>query len=167
MIHINFPVLLISALIPLIVGFIWYNPKLFGTVWMKEAGLTTESLAGANMLKIFGFTYILSVLAAFILQFMVIHQFGVYSVLADQPGINDATSEMGLYYADFMSKYGNTFHTFKHGVFHGVLAGIFFALPVLGINSLFDRKSFKYIAINAGFWIVTLALMGGIICQFS
>ncbi|HPH81947.1 MAG TPA: DUF1761 domain-containing protein, partial [Flavobacteriales bacterium] len=71
------------------------------------------------------------------------------------------------YYADFMSKYGNTFHTFKHGVFHGVLAGIFFALPVLGINSLFDRKSFKYIAINAGFWIVTLALMGGIICQFS
>ncbi|HOY48398.1 MAG TPA: DUF1761 family protein, partial [Flavobacteriales bacterium] len=96
MIHINFPVLLISALIPLIVGFIWYNPKLFGTVWMKEAGLTTESLAGANMLKIFGFTYILSVLAAFILQFMVIHQFGVYSVLAVQPGINDATSEMGL-----------------------------------------------------------------------
>jgi hypothetical protein len=167
MIHINFPVLLIAALIPLIVGFIWYNPKLFGTVWMKEAGLTPESLAGANMLKIFGFTYILSVLAAFILQFMVIHQFGVYSVLADQPGINDATSEMGLYYADFMSKYGNTFHTFKHGVFHGVLAGIFFALPVLGINSLFDRKSFKYIAINAGFWIVTLALMGGIICQFS
>ncbi len=167
MIHINFPVLLIAALIPLIVGFIWYNPKLFGTVWMKEAGLTPESLAGANMLKIFGFSYILSVLAAFIMQFMVIHQFGVYSVLADQPGINDATSEMGLYYADFMSKYGNTFHTFKHGVFHGVLAGIFFALPVLGINSLFDRKSFKYIAINAGFWIVTLALMGGIICQFS
>jgi len=40
-------------------------------------------------------------------------------------------------------------------------------LPVMGVNALFERKGFKYIAINVGFWTVSLALMGGIICQWA
>jgi hypothetical protein len=44
--------------------------------------------------------------------------------------------------------------------------GLFFALPVMGTNALFERKGFKYIAINVGYWTVTLALMGGVICHF-
>jgi hypothetical protein len=40
-------------------------------------------------------------------------------------------------------------------------------LPILSINAMFERKGFKYIAINAGYWIITLGLMGGIICGFS
>jgi hypothetical protein len=31
---------------------------------------------------------------------------------------------------------------------------------------MFEKKSVKYVAINAGYWIVTLAIMGGIICQW-
>lgn len=65
-----------------------------------------------------------------------------------------------------MDKYGNNFRTFKHGAFHGTIGGFFFATPVLCINALFERKSFIYIAINAGYWIITLALMGGVICAF-
>jgi hypothetical protein len=41
--------------------------------------------------------------------------------------------------------------------------GFLIALPVLATNALFEQKSFKYVAINAGYWIVTLALMAGII----
>jgi hypothetical protein len=40
-------------------------------------------------------------------------------------------------------------------------------LPILATNALFERKGFKYIAINAAYWIITLAVMGGIICQFG
>jgi hypothetical protein len=32
---------------------------------------------------------------------------------------------------------------------------------------LFERKGFRYIAINGGYWIISMALMGGIICAFS
>ncbi|HRN41812.1 MAG TPA: DUF1761 family protein [Vicingus sp.] len=32
---------------------------------------------------------------------------------------------------------------------------------------MFERKGFKYIAINSGYWIITLGLMGGVICQFA
>ena len=39
MLPINFPVVLLSALIPLLMGFIWYHPKVFGNIWMRESGI--------------------------------------------------------------------------------------------------------------------------------
>lgn len=33
---INFLALLLAAASTLAVGFVWYNPKVFGTIWMKE-----------------------------------------------------------------------------------------------------------------------------------
>jgi hypothetical protein len=151
----------------MIIGFIWYNPKTVGNAWMKAAGLDEEKLKGANMLVIFGLSYFFSLLIATVVQFMVIHQLSVFSILANQSGIQDPTSEIGKFYADFMLKYGNEFRTFKHGAFHGTICGIFFATPVLGINALFERRSAKYILIHSGYWIITLALMGGVICQFA
>lgn len=164
--EINWLALLLAALCPLVIGFVWYHPKVFGNAWMAAAGLTEESLKGANMLKIFGLTFAMSFMAAMMLQTSVIHQMHMLSILADS-GVNDPNSEAGRYFADFMAKYGDFFRTFKHGAFHGVLTGIFMALPVLGINALFERKNFKYIAVNTGFWIVSFALMGGIICAMK
>jgi hypothetical protein len=156
----NFIVLALSALIPLIVGFIWYNPKVFGDAPDPVAP------AGGSPL-IFIAAYVLSFFAAFTLQFAVIHQFHFYSILAGEPAINEKGSVANTMYVSFMSAYGDRFRTFKHGAFHGFLIGIGMALPVIGMKALFDRKGFKYIAINAGYWIVCLILMGGIICQFS
>jgi hypothetical protein len=31
MLPINFPIVLLSALLPLLMGFIWYHPKVFGS----------------------------------------------------------------------------------------------------------------------------------------
>ena len=66
-----------------------------------------------------------------------------------------------------MGVYGNDFRTFKHGALHGTLTGVGIALPVVAINAMFEKRGFKYIAIHAGYWILTLLLMGGIICQFA
>ena len=46
---------------------------------------------------------------------------------------------------------------------HGFLGGLFIALPILCTNALFEQKGWKYIWINAGYWIVTMTIMGGII----
>lgn len=167
MIKVNFLILLLASLIPLVVGFVWYNQKTFGTAWMKETGMTEEKAKEANMFLIFGLTFVLSFLFAFLLQTMVIHQFSVFSLLANEPGIKDPNSEMGKWIVEFMGKYGNNFRTFKHGVLHGALAGLLLILPVITINALFERKGFKYIAINAGYWTVSAALMGGVICAFA
>ena len=39
----NWIAILLAAMSTLVVGFIWYNPKVFGNIWMKETGITMES----------------------------------------------------------------------------------------------------------------------------
>lgn len=156
-----------AALIPLVVGFIWYNPKVFGNVWMKAAGVSPDSAKGANMALVFGLTYLFSFFAAMTINQLCIHQFGFYSMLQGQPGITDPNSEVSLFFKMAMEKYGNEFRTFKHGALHGGLAGLFFAMPITGVGALFESKGFKYIAVHTGYWIVSLALMGGVICAYT
>ena len=163
--EINFLIFALAALIPLIMGFIWYGPLLFQNAWMKQLGFTEESLKGGNMALIFILCYVFSFLMAFFLQFIVIHQTGVYSSLMES-GATELSGDALTYFNDFMAKYGTNYRTFKHGALHGTLSGIFFILPVLATQAMFERKTVKYVAINAGYWIVTLALMGGIICQW-
>lgn len=160
-------IIAVAAIIPLVAGFIWYHPKVFGSAWMKSAGLTEEDLKDFNMLKVFSLTYLFSLMAAMVLQSMVIHQYSVYSLLMNEPGFGVEGSEVSVMLDSFMAKYGTNFRTFGHGALHGTIAGIFLALPILGINAMFDRKNFTYIAINSGFWIFCFAIMGGIICQFA
>ena len=162
----NFPILALAAIVPLLVGFIWYHPKVFGTAWMQAAGVTPEQGKDVNMLKVFGLTFILSLMLAMVLQVMVVHQFSLYSVVADTVKPGDTTSPDGIWLKNALDTYGTKFRTFKHGAFHGFIAGLFLFLPIVGVNALFERKSAKYIFINTGFWTVCAMIMGGIICQF-
>jgi len=47
------------------------------------------------------------------------------------------------------------------------MTGLFLILPAVGVSSQFEMKSWKYILITAGYWIVSMMLMGGIICQWG
>jgi hypothetical protein len=156
--EINFLAILAASVSALVVGFVWYNPKVFGNAWMKAAGMTDEQVKGGNMAKIFGLALLFAIMLTFSLQGITIHQMGALSLVG-----GDVENALPSYQA-FMDDYGDAFRTFKHGVFHGVLAGIFIVLPILGTNALFERKGAKYIFINTGYWIVTLGIMGGIIC---
>jgi hypothetical protein len=167
MLKINFLVLALAALIPLVIGSIWYHKKVFGNAWIKVSGVSEEQTQSAHMWITFLLTYVFSLFMSLSLAFIVIHQFGVFSVLAGEPGFTEEGSEATIYFNDFMSKYGSRFRTFGHGAFHGTFTGIFVALPILAINAMFEKKGFKYIAINAGYWIVSMALMGGVICAYN
>ena len=81
MVNINFMVLLAAAVVPLLVGFFWYNPKMMGNAWMVSSGMTEEKMKGSNMPLIFGVTFLFSFLIALSLSFNVIHQFGVQSLI--------------------------------------------------------------------------------------
>lgn len=161
--EINFIALLLAGIVTLVTGFIWYNPKVFGTIWMKENNLTQEELRTGNMLKIFGFTYIFSLMITVVLMGLTIHQSGAVGMVGGPPMLANAKPS----FAAFMADYGTAYRTFKHGALHGFMSGLFFAFPIIGINALFERKSWKYIFVHAGYWILTLTLMGGIICAFA
>jgi len=63
--QINYLGVVVAALSSFLVGFLWYAPFLFGNVWMKEAGLTDEKIKQANMIKIFGLSFLLSLVICF------------------------------------------------------------------------------------------------------
>jgi uncharacterized membrane protein YqaE (UPF0057 family) len=55
----------LASLIPMILGYIWYHPKVFGGAWMKSLGFTEESLKEGNMPLIFGLAWVLAVFLAY------------------------------------------------------------------------------------------------------
>ncbi len=158
---VNFPAIIVAAVSALVVGFIWYNPKVFGNAWMQAAGMTDEQVKGGNMAKIFILAFIFAFLLAFALLPITIHQAAANSMVGGDPSTALPS------YTAFMNDYGEAFRTFKHGALHGVIAGVFIALPILGTNALFERKGAKYIFINSGYWIVTMGVMGAIICGWK
>lgn len=169
--QLNFLALLVSALVPMILGFIWYHPKVFGNTWMRVAGLTEEQVKTGNMPVIFGVSFVLSLMLAMDMNTLSYHDGFVNGALyyvtngTLQPAPGSPDAQWLEYYTTNLSA---TCRTFKHGAFHGAfLGGLFMVLPVLGTNALFERKGFKYIAVNAGYWIVCLALMGGILAAWK
>lgn len=163
----NFWAVLVAALVALPVGFIWYNPKVFGTAWMRSIGQTDEAKMkeGANMGLIFGMSVLYAIILASSIVPMVIHQMGLYSLLMEYMPGPDSKIEILL---DGKSvEWMSNFRTFKHGMFHGAIASIFIVLPIIGTNALFERRNWKYVLINTGYWFVCMMLMGGIICAWK
>ncbi len=155
----NFYAILVAAISTLLVGFVWYGP-LFGKAWMAETGFTEEELKKGSMVKIFGLTFVFSIFLAMIMQILCIHQFGPLGMIGGPDFIETAKPS----YAAFMADYGDAFRTYKHGALHGFMSGLFLALPLIGINGLFERKSWKYIFVHSGYWTVVMTIMGAIVC---
>lgn len=160
----NILAVLVAALVPMAMGMIWYNMQTLGKYWIKETGLTEDQLRANNMAKVFGVSLLFSFMLALVLQSNVIHQMGISSAFFDyKEQIKDIATPEGALYKQVMDLVGTSHRTFGHGMFHGVIVALFLVLPVIGINALFETKSFKYIFIHAGFWAITLGIMGGIL----
>lgn len=157
-----------TGLVPLIVGFLWYNNSFgLGKAWMRENGFTQEGLEkDFNLLKVFGLVYFAGLLIAVAMMPMTIHQMGLTSMFADNPDATNEATELGRTIKTLLTTYGTNFRSFGHGAVHGMVYSIFLVLPMLLINGLFERKSFKYIFLHFGYWAITLMIMGGLICKF-
>src|SRR5690606_12396980 len=60
----NYWAILVSALSTFLIGGIWYSPAVFGKAWMRENGCTEVELKKGNMVKIFGLSFVLGLVAA-------------------------------------------------------------------------------------------------------
>ena len=135
---INWLAILVAGISSFILGGVWYSPALFGNAWMKENNLSEEAVRAGNKSKIFGWSFILSVLMAVNL--------GMF--LADSPASCPVECAQ---------------HTdISWGATAGFLAGIW-VFAGIAIVALFEHKSFRYILINGGYMLVALTLMGAII----
>jgi hypothetical protein len=126
---------ILAALAAFVLGFIWYNPKVFGTIWMRAAGITPDPK------KInFPVMILVSLLVPFIVSMPLAYQVG---------------------HAD------EHLHPFVHGFFHGaVYMGLMVAAPIIALNSYYENRGWGHFLVGAGYWVVTLGTMGGIMAMF-
>jgi len=131
--NVNWLSMVLATLVPMVLGFLWYSPMLFGKAWMEAIGMTEEKQRSGNMPVMMG----LSILMAFLLSFFFIN-------------FNNAPGQEG------------DFDSFGHGAFHGVILFLIFATMYVS-NALFEQRSGKAMLINLAFWLLCCIVMGGIL----
>lgn len=138
---INWLAIIVAGLIPSIMGAIFYGP-LFEKQWLSSLGKTKEEMIPKNMAVTYGLALLMAMLLSMSMKMTIeiVHKDVVDGVIA-------LTS----------------FHTFKHGAFHGLMMCISFIVPVIVSLSLFQKNSGKNILLNVLFWCLTMAIMGGIL----
>ena len=155
---------LCAALVPLVLGAIWYNPNLLGRLWGSALGMTP--LPPARLALTVVLTYAAGYYIARSLVPIVIHQNGLHDMNAGDPDLKDKSSALSITVQGLMDKYGHNYRTFKHGALHGFFTGLYLILPVLLIVGLWEHKKISWILIHAAFWILCVTIMGGIVCQY-
>ena len=67
---VNWWAVLVSAVAVQALGFIWYNPAVFGKIWMRETGKTEENMKSSSHGWIYLVTFIGSLVMAYILAYL-------------------------------------------------------------------------------------------------
>ncbi len=61
----NWPAIIVAAIVGFSIGGLWYSPVLFSKIWERESGITEEQKKGANMGKIFGLALLWTLVMSF------------------------------------------------------------------------------------------------------
>ena len=132
----NLVAVLAAAAAAFAIGAVWYSPLLLGDIWMAEAGLSAAPRRAGDTAK----TCAIAVVALLVMSYGLEMSIGPTHEVAD-----------GFYSPS------------QQGAFHGFLTGAVWIVPALVGLGLFERRSWTYIALNGGYWIVAMTVMGGIL----
>ena len=127
----NYVAIIAGAFSVMLLGWIWFNPKVLGTPWMKEVGLTEDDMKNANPMTMVG---------ALLMAVVIAWAFSRYA----------SHTEEGM-------------SQLVHGMYHGVMTALLFVAPVIVSKSLFEKKSLSWILIVAGYWVLAITILSGIV----
>lgn len=133
----NYSAIFIAGLLSFGLGALWYSPILFSKIWQKEVGLSDTDIQSGNMMLIFGGSFVC----------MLIMSLGLAISLKKFGMMNEI-----MWYT---------------GALQGLLYGIMFSATSIGINYLYQRKSWKLFIIDAGYQISFLMLSGFILALWN
>ena len=159
----NFLVILASAFIPFVLAYAWYHPSLFGgDTWQSITGMTDEQNARPIKPIQLGLSILLNLLIAMALFSMVNHGANIISLVGGDPEVLKSGTAKA-----FFDEYGTNHTHFGHGLLHGMIGAVFVVFPILGYATIYERKPFKYFWVNALFWMISMGIMGGVICEWG
>jgi len=141
----NYLSLAIATLIPMVMGFIYYQPAVLGTVWMKANGFTRESMGKGPKPILY--------LLCLVMSFLLANFFWAW--------VTGAGGQEQSQVVD--PKDGHSYVTFKHGVAHGLIFTITVLTPIFTTMAIFEKKNWKWALVNIGYWAITAILMCGVL----
>jgi len=127
---------IIATVVATVLGMFWYSPAGFGKQWMSSLGFTKKDLAKAKS-KGMGKIYFINLIATLVLAY-------VLSMFVK-----------GLSASGFME-----------GAVVGFFVWFGFIATILLGSILWEGKPVQLYWINAGYQLITLLLMGGIVASF-
>jgi len=164
--QLNFYFFFITAAFPILLGAIYYNPKVLGNAWINAAGINKDDMLDRNMIKIILLSYLFGLLLSYVLFLFCTHQSGMVQLFLHELVSKESDPEITKLFTNFMNEYGDRHRTFGHGVIHGAELMLIMSFALIGISCLNERRSLKYMWIHLGFWVICGALMSGVLCAF-
>lgn len=140
---INYGAILAAVILAVALGVLWYGP-LFGRQWMRMVGISHAEMEEAKAKGVRGMwrTYALMIVGTLITAYVLAHVLEYAASFTDEEGI-----ELGI----------NT----------GFFMWLGFVAPVMLGSVLWEGRPWKYWFITAGYYLVSLMLMGAIIAELS
>lgn len=135
-VHINIWAILLAVAVNMILDFVWYAPQFLGSEWMKMNGLTKKQTQENRTMPIL-IMLVLAFIEAYVLRHFVV------------------------YVGNFYPTYSAT----SVGFLTGLWAWVGFVLPVMGANYMFAQRRKKLLAIDIGYYLVALPVMGIILTR--
>lgn len=135
-IEVNYVAILLAGVATMALGFLWYHPVMFGKPWMKLMGHTPESLKKDQ--KAMGKLYALSFVASLVTAYVLFHVM--------------ALSENFFHYP-----------LLQTGLTSAFWMWLGFVLPVQFTDTIFSHKKWHLLAINTGYQLASLIVMGVIL----
>lgn len=120
----------------MVIGFVWYAPQFMGNEWMRLNGLTKKQTQENQ-----GMPMLAMLVLAFV-QAYVLRHFVAYS-----------------------GAFNPTYSDVSVGFLTGLWAWVGIVLPVMGANYLFAQRRKKLLAIDIGYYLVALPVMGMILAK--
>ena len=156
----NYLAFFFIAFIPLGIGYFWHRPS---SPISKYTGVISTNPSELRITQIVTL-FLLSLTLVYGYINLIIHQMGFYELFFTD--IMKGNKESERIVAEFLSQYGNKHRHFGHGVFHGIINTFVFALPFVWISNILDKREGKYVFHHFSYWLVTSAIIGGLISEF-
>ena len=138
--EVNYWAILVSAIVSMILGFIWYGP-LFGRQWMEISGVTKEKMEATKkggMTKL----YIINFIGALLMTWVLAH--------------------IILYATTYLE-----FNGLSAGIAIGFFVWLGFVAPITIGSVIWDGRPWKYWFLTDSYYLINLLLVGSILAVWQ
>jgi hypothetical protein len=135
-VDVNYVAILLAGVASMVVGFLWYSPVLLGNPWMKERGITKESLKKMQneMRKWYGLSFVAALVTAYVLAHVM------------------ALSQNYFHYSHLQT-----------GLTSAFFMWLGFVMPVQLTATIFGNQNWKLFGIDTGNQLASILVMGVIL----